>query len=253
MTCDNLWQMSAMEKKIAVFVPRRTFKVPATASAFIDVNIAEPDLCADNLTLTTWTSSFVLANQLHKFNVKFGDDEHIPILELGAGTALVGLTAATLWRKKTILTDLPGIVPGLRTNVDLNPAATEAASGEIQCGALDWRKPDILELENGDQLVASKGVKASIIFAADTIYDEEHPELLSNAILTWLARTQNARAILTYALRVAYLDQVREIWTMLEEGGLEAESHGQEQANTKQWEDDDERLCEWVIWRWKTT
>jgi len=241
------------ERMTASHVPRRTFKVPASSSSFVEVSIAEPDLRADNLNLTTWTSSFILANQLHKLDVIFEDNEHIPILELGAGTALVGLAAATLWRRKTILTDLPGIVPGLRTNIDLNPAAVRAASGAIQCGSLDWRTPDVLKLENDNQLVASKGAKASIIFAADTIYDEEHPELLSSAILTWLARTSSARAILTYALRVAYLDQVREIWTMLEEGGLEAESNGQEQADTKEWDDDDETLCEWVVWKWKST
>jgi len=234
----------------AVSVPRKAFQVPASPSSFINVSIAEPDLRADNLSLTTWTSSFILANQLHKLGVTFEDDEHIPILELGAGTALVGLAAATLWRRRTILTDLPGIVPGLRTNVDLNPAALKAASDNIQCGSLDWRAPDVLTLENGNQLVASKGAKASIIFAADTVYDESHPELLSNAIFTWLARTSHARAILTYALRVAYLDQVREIWTILEEGGLEAESHGQERADTKDW--DDECLCEWVVWKWKS-
>ena len=239
-----------MKDTRVVSLPRKTFEVPASSSSSINVSIAEPDLRADNLNLTTWTSSFILANQLHKLHVTFDDDGHIPILELGAGTALVGLTAATLWRRKTILTDLPGIVPGLRINVDLNPAAISAASGDIQCGALDWTAPDVLELETGDRLSASKGAKASIIFAADTIYDEHHPELLSDAIFTWLARTPNARVILTYALRVAYLDQVRETWTILEEGGLEAESHGQEQADTKDW--DDECLCEWVVWKWKS-
>lgn len=240
-----------MDEKTAASVPARTFRVPGWRLSFIDVSIAEPDLRADNLNLTTWTSSFILANQLHKFNLTFEHNEHIPILELGAGTALVGLAAATLWRRKTILTDLPGIVPGLRTNVDLNPAAVRAASGDVLCGSLDWRTPDVLMLETGDQLWASKGTKASIIFAADTIYDEEHPKLLSKAILTWLVRASNARAILTYALRVAYLDQVREIWTLLEQGGLEAESHGQEQADIKEWDDDDEQLCEWVVWKWK--
>jgi len=233
----------------AASVPRKAFKIAASTSSSIDVNISEPNIRAENLPFITWTSAFILANQLHKLDVTFEDDESIPILELGAGTALVGLAAAALWRRKTILTDLPDIVPGLRANIDLNPDALKAA-GEIQCGSLDWTSPDVLTLESGNQLMASKGAKANVIFAADTIYDELHPELLSKVILTWLARTSSARAVLTYAMRVAYLDQIREIWTLLEEGGLEAESNCQEQADTKDW--DDECLCEWVVWKWKS-
>lgn len=230
--------------------PKRTFSVPLRSGKTVDINIAEPDLRADNLNLTTWTSSFILASQLHRLDVRFDKDGHIPILELGAGTGLVGLTAAVLWQQRTILTDLPVIVPGLITNVHLNAAAIKNASADARCGLLDWKEAEMLELKTGERYHADKK-KAHMILAADTIYDEEHPELLSNAILTWLARTPNARAILCYPLRVAYLDQIREIWAMLEEGGLEAESDGQEQADTKDW--DDECLCEWVVWKWRSS
>jgi len=239
-----------MDKTVAASMPKRTFKIPASPSSFIDVNIAEPDLRAENLSLITWNSSFILASQLHKFDVTSKDNDQRSILELGAGTALVGIAAAILWRRKTVLTELPGIVPALRTNIDLNPAAIKATSGHIQCGSLDWRTPDLITLDSGDQLVASKDAKASIILAADTIYDEDHPQLLANTIFTWLSQTPDARVIFTYALRVAYLDHIREMWRLLEEGGLEAESDGQEQADTKDW--DDESLCEWVVWKWKS-
>lgn len=227
---------------------QRTFEVPLTAEKNIDLCIAEDNISADNLGLITWISSFVLARQLHTFGLEFTENEDIPILEIGAGTGLVGLTAAKLFSKKTILTDLPGIVPGLRTNVDLNKQVLGDVSSVVHCGSLDWITPQMLTLESGTQLDASK-TKANIILAADTIYDEDHPELLANTILTWLARTRTARVIFTYSLRVAYLDYIRDMWERLESAGLVAEQEGQEQGDTKEW--DDECLCEWVVWRWK--
>lgn len=227
---------------------QRTFAIPLTSEANIDLCIAEDNISADNLGLITWISSFVLARQLHTFGLDLSESEDIPILEIGAGTGLVGLTAAKLFSKKTILTDLPGIVPGLRTNVDLNAQVLGEVSKFVHCGSLDWITPQVLTLESGEQLDASRS-KATIILAADTIYDEDHPELLANTILTWLARTPTARVIFTYSLRVAYLDYIRDMWERLENAGLVAEQEGQEQGDTKEW--DDECLCEWVVWRWK--
>lgn len=226
------------------------YSVPVSAESTVEIGIAEPNLRADNLNLTTWTSSYILASQLHKLCINFDQDEtNIPILELGAGTGLVSLTAAVLWKKRPILTDLCGIVPGLRDNVNLNAKLLKSASVQPECGTLDWNTPELLTLESGQVFIAQQ-LKASVVFAADTIYDEAHPELLSRTIFQWLARTSNARAILTYPLRVCYLDQIRELWTLLEEGGMVAEDSGQERADTRDW--DDECLCEWVVWKWKT-
>ncbi|KAK5076181.1 hypothetical protein LTS08_002692 [Lithohypha guttulata] len=229
----------------------KSFAVPLNGDGeVITVGICEPDIRADNLNLTTWTASFILARQLHKFGLLVDKKEKIPVLEIGAGTGLVGLTAALILCCKTVLTDLPGIVPGLRANVDLNINTLGPIASKVQCGSLDWRTPEILTLESGATFDVAD-TKANIILAADTIYDDAHPELLSRVILTWLARTPSARAILAYPLRVAYLEQIREIWTLLEEGGLECEIEGQEQAETRDW--DDELLCEYVVLKWKST
>lgn len=59
------------------------------------------------------------------------------ILELGAGTGLLGLTATMLWNKTTVLTDLPDIVPNLDVNLKKNGfghTSEDKASAEI----LDW-------------------------------------------------------------------------------------------------------------------
>ena len=77
-----------------------------------------------------------------------------------------------------------------------------------------------------------------VILAADVVYSEEHPELLSKTILRWLAAGPASRAVIAYPLRVAYLGQIRELWELLEAGGLEAIEEGREQASTKDWDDE---------------
>ena len=224
----------------------RQFSFSIGADRHLPIVITEPDLRAQNLTLTTWTSSFVLAGVLHTLPIDLTSAGGLPVLELGAGTGLAGLTAAALWKKPVVLTDLPPIVPGLADNVKLNAAIVKDL---VRCGSLDWSTPDNLILQGGMLLKADKD-KASVILAADTCYSEEHPELLSGAILRWLAPGPCSRVILTIALRVAYLDQIRALWELLESGGLEVIMDGQQQAdNAHHW--DDECLCEWSIWRWK--
>jgi predicted nicotinamide N-methyase len=224
----------------------RQFSIPCGTDHDLPIAIAEPDLRAQNLTLTTWTSSFVLAGLLHKLPIDQSPGAAIPVLELGAGTGLVGLTAAAIWKVPVILTDLPPIVPGLCGNVKLNATIVKDL---VRCGSLDWSTPDILTLQDGSSFDAHTQ-KANVILAADTIYSEEHPELLSKAILRWLSPGQSARVILTCALRVAYLDHIRELWQLLESEGLEAIMEGQQQDdNSHEW--DDECLCEWSVWRWK--
>ncbi|EHY58910.1 hypothetical protein ABEF92_001551 [Exophiala dermatitidis] len=224
----------------------RSFQVPRGSDVPLEIKIAEPALRAQGLSLTTWTSSFVLASLLHKLPVEFPPSSSpIQVLELGAGTGLVGLTAAALWNVPVVLTDLAPIVPGLAGNVKLNDSLVK---DRVRCGSLDWAAPHNLTLQTGETYSADTS-KAWLILAADTVYSEEHPELLSKAILRWLDRGSSSRVILTYPLRVAYLDQIRQLWELLEAGGLEAIQEGREQASADDW--DDEGLCEWSVWAWK--
>lgn len=226
----------------------RSFTVPISAHKTVEIKITEPNLRADNLHLTTWPSSLIMASVLHTLAIDLNNLAEIEVLELGAGTGLVGLTACLLWQKQIILTDLPPILPGLEANININVAVLKESAGSIQCGSLDWSHPETLVLESGKSFTAAQ-TKASIILAADTVYSEEHPELLSRAILTWLAPGPNSRAIITCALRVAYLDFIRELWELLERGGLETIQDGQQKGIEEDW--DDECLCEWSVWRWK--
>jgi hypothetical protein len=225
------------------------------------LRLAEPSLRALGLSLQTWTSAYLLAKLLHRLDdihaAEGVSDGRLPILELGAGTGLVGMTAAMLWGVTVVLTDLGPIIPGLELNVALNSAVLQSTNNDepalITCGSLDWNQPDklILAADGGKEEASAVYSKANVILAADTVYSEEHPELLSKTILTWLAPGSASRAIIMYSMRVAYLEQIRELWALLEGGGLEAIQEGREQADERDASWDDELLCEWSIWKWK--
>ncbi|KAJ9620503.1 hypothetical protein H2203_007709 [Taxawa tesnikishii (nom. ined.)] len=235
----------------------RSFNIPISSSGRnISLKISEPDIRADNLVFETWASSFIMAGQLHRLSIPTPStyQNSLSVLELGAGTGLVGLTAATLWHTEAVLTDLSPNVSGMATNIALNRSLVAEYGGSARCGTLDWRNPSELLLvsgENDESEQRSNRHKANVILAADVIYDEDHPELLFNVVTTWLRRDQDARFIITWPLRVAYLDQIREIWERLEAAGLEAIQELRETANGAQW--DDELQCECVVWKWRET
>ncbi|KAF3906768.1 hypothetical protein AA313_de0205603 [Arthrobotrys entomopaga] len=230
----------------------------------IEVKIAEPNLQADGLPLETWASSHILAGVLHNFQIKFPDTNNyttkttpdkretiIPILELGAGTGLVGISAQAIWGQPAILTDLEPIIPGIQLNIDLNSSIVEAGRCTVapRSGTLDWKVPTTLILDGGKTVLSCSDSKAHVILAADTVYSEEQPELLTDVITRWLARNGEARVLIAYSMRVAYLDVIRDLWSRFEEAGLEAVGEGRDTARGDLF--DDELLIEWCLWRWK--
>lgn len=223
----------------------------------VDIEVHVPSLRAENLNLQTWGSSYILAGQLHRLNVnpRSFDKGGIEVLELGAGTGLVGLSAATIWKANVILTDLAAIVPGLSKNIEANRRLLAASNSSASCGTLDWSHPSKLSIkvegEGRDPRALSNDTdKATVILAADTIYSEEHPRMLTDAIFAWLKPGKHARAIIAYPLRVAYLDAIRELWERLEGGGVVAIDEGRAETGDE-W--DDERCHEWSVWRWRDT
>ncbi len=182
-----------------------------------------------------------------------------PILELGAGTGLVGLSAAALWRTNVVLTDLAPILPALQENVLLNRNLLDGRRGSVTCGILDWRDPSALKSyplytshdQSHELLVSpdSEDNKFSMILAADTVYDPSHPEMLVEVIKKWLKRGDESRVLIAYPMRVAYLEEIRELWTRISGIGLEVLEEGKEELPEMEW--DDERLVEWCVWKWK--
>ncbi|KAM0701653.1 hypothetical protein Q7P35_010562 [Cladosporium inversicolor] len=248
----------------------QTLQVHVSNNEQIGIKILEPtDSISDNLALATWGASFILANQLYKIDVsealattstnnKISNPKdsngppHSPILELGAGTALVGLTAALLWKRNAILTDLPQIVTGTAATVGANAAALTASNVNVHCGSLDWFKPSQLSFHTPSSCplpdLTPTSHKFPIILAADVVYDEEHPDLLLQTVSTWLAPGKASRFVLAYVLRHAYLDVIRDLWAKFEEAGLECVEEGQTTGD-ESW--DEMAPYEWCSWRWK--
>ncbi|KAI9157881.1 UDP-N-acetylglucosamine transporter [Paramyrothecium foliicola] len=177
----------------------------------------------------------------------------ISVIELGAGTGLTGLSAAAIWSTNSLLTDLPGIVPGLEENARLNSEAIKRMGGSVSCGTLDWNMPETCHIHDNGRISRTLSIKEvngfPLVLAADTMYTEDHPQLLSQTVSKCLRNSVDARAIICYPMRIAYLDHIREFWELMDEQGLAPEQEGREEIDMEGW--DDERLHEWSIWKWK--
>lgn len=244
-------------------IKRTSYTIKKTDVDNVSIAIAEAHCEAEGLLLATWSSSFLLSNTLHKLDIDReqlrqdgnNNKNNYSVLELGAGTGLTGLSAAAVWGTKSLLTDLPGIVPGLQLNVDINGEAMGATGGSVACGTLDWTRPDVIHLHQpgpdgrGATIRVDDETRFPIVLAADTMYTEEHPGLLSRMIVRCMRRTATARAIVMWPLRIAYIDHIREFWELMDAEGLVAEQEGREEIDLKDW--DDEKLHEWSVWKWK--
>ena len=223
----------------------------------IDIQVGElPGIVAENLGLATWGAAVVLADILYRWTeeiqTSIGQDEettstdlskHIPILELGAGTGLAGLTASALWNLPAVLTDLEPVIPGIAHNISLNPHLKTYA------GTLDWTEPSTLYIPHHQPILASTS-KASIIVAADTCYTSSHPHLITSTVKTWLASTKEAKAIFCYPLRMSYIDHARNLWAVMEANGLVCTEEGREEAK-ELWGEIAPVPYEWSVWGWR--
>lgn len=82
--------------------------------------------------LTVWDGAVVLAKYLEVADLPLHD---MPALELGAGTALVGMTASVLGSPRVLLTDLNYTLPNVRRSVAANAAQFK---GVVEVAELDW-------------------------------------------------------------------------------------------------------------------
>lgn len=236
-----------------------TYTVPTSEKENVSLFISEASCEAEGLHLVTWSSAFLLSKELYKLQIDRSQlkdsSTGYSILELGAGTGLTGIAAAAVWGGSALLTDLPTIVPGVQVNADLNKDAVAANGGRVACGTLDWNSPDRIHIHapSGDSKPTTIEVNDEtafpVIITADTMYTEDHPRLVSQTILKCLRRTKDARAVVMYAMRIAYIDHVREFWELMEEGGLVAVQEGRAEIDLRDW--DDEKLHEWCVWKWK--
>ncbi|KAI2616026.1 hypothetical protein GGR54DRAFT_649679 [Hypoxylon sp. NC1633] len=137
-------------------------------SSPFELVIREPPITGDSLGLKTWGSSYLLAQSLDgiaKESISHllllgSPNQSLDVLELGSGTGLLGMAAAAIWQTNVVLTDLPSI---------------GSDNG------------------NAERFTSPKQFK--IVLAADPLYDDDHPELLTSAICAHLMDDSDARAV----------------------------------------------------------
>ena len=209
----------------------------------VEIVLREPSLTGDNLGLKTWASSLLLARRLGSLR-NYLPSEGFCVLELGAGTGLVGIAAACIWKTQVTLTDLPEIVPNLQHNADQNTELVRSVGGSLSTMPLDWSETE--------RTPASQHRKYPVILAADSLYSPEHPRLLSETVSKWLLRTDAARFIVELPLREGYDQERVELKGRLREIGLDVEAEGVE-SGYDDWEGRDGQLkevaCWWAIWK----
>ena len=138
----------------------------------------------------TWGGACVLAEMIVENPTRFGLSDTSPIndlriLELGAGTGLVGLTVAKLLvalgsRRTTVVsTDFhPSILANLKANIDANfPAKDDGDITTVVSHFLDWSSFPVLS-----SIPAVLSEPFDIILGADIIYEAEHADWIKNCL-----------------------------------------------------------------------
>lgn len=209
----------------------RFFRISPT----LELQIHEPTLTADNLGLKTWASSYLLSKRLPQLPLpRLGPGARV--LELGAGTGLVGLAVAGTWDVAVVLTDLPDIVPNLRRNVEANEGVV---GGRVEVAVLDWREGEGGGVEG----------KFGLVVAADPIYEPEHPGLVARMVGTWLERGGGARAVVEMPLRAGFEGERAAFRACMAAEGLVVVGEGEE-TGRDDWGDGGEVRCWWAVWAW---
>ena len=253
----------------------RTFHVPVSldpSESKISIILREPSLTGDCLGHKTWAASYLLAKRLPHLlqlmswfadpryrsaqsrpvdlcNLHISDANRVAgvmphILELGAGTGLVGIAAAATFTTVVHLTDLPEICENLAYNCQQNQSVINDCGGSTSAFPLDWS-----DIPSDDALPREK--KYDMILVADPLYSFEHPEMLANTIKYFLRRDVNSRAVVELPLREAYQDEVDRFVRKMDMG-LYLVTHGEE-TGFDDWEGGAKEVrCWWGVWGWKT-
>jgi len=117
------------------------------------------------------------------------------VVELGAGTGLVGLVAAALGAAEVALTDLPSALPLLERNARRNEAA---CGGRVKVRELSW----------GSALGELAGPAGKVVLACEVVY--QHDEETSEALVETMAALagQDGLCLVSYEFRDGMLADI---------------------------------------------
>lgn len=121
--------------------------------------------------LNVWDGSIALALYMERCAAEYVTEKNI--LEVGAGTGLVGIAAAFLGAKRVILTDLEYSIANLETNIDTNlrsdGVSDDAKTVPVEARVLDW-----LDLSSYDAIVDDGQNMAKwlpdVVLASDVVW-----------------------------------------------------------------------------------
>ncbi|KAF2868799.1 VPS28 protein-domain-containing protein [Massariosphaeria phaeospora] len=262
---EEIWnqasaRLSGRSGRSAMSAMSRRFRIPSTDSSF-ELIIHEPALTGDDLGLKTWAASYLLAKRLHTFDFEIPSGYEKPqVLELGAGTGLVGLAMAGLGAD-VVLTDLFSIYPNLAHNARSNAELIQQNTGSTRTGVLDWTNPTSCQIFSPQSTDAAAdavnlSAKFSLILAADSLYSPEHPRLLVDTIEAWLSEDNDARVVIEFPYRDAYLPEIKDFRSRMEKVGLCVVDEGEEKGyDDWGWSGEDEDrdegglvTCWWACW-----
>ncbi|RMX65115.1 hypothetical protein DD238_005574 [Peronospora effusa] len=186
-------------------LPSRIFGFNAAATndkIMIDgrvVHIEEVGNAGKGTGLTTWDGSVVLAKYLEY--QRRDDIAGKKIVELGAGTGLVGIAAALLGAQEVILSDLDYVIDNLANNVAETMKLAANANRPVDCDVstrvLNWFNPPI---NLGD---------IDFILASDVVWIEELiPPLVATVDLLLRHSAVKTEILMSYQKRSIVSDQV---------------------------------------------
>ncbi|KAH7319137.1 putative methyltransferase-domain-containing protein [Rhexocercosporidium sp. MPI-PUGE-AT-0058] len=229
----------------------RTWVIPKSlALPEIRFDIREPPLTGDQIGLKTWGTSYVLAKRLEFIGSEYlgpiindaTPSNHPKILELGAGTGLVGMAAAAVWKSRVLLTDLVDIQENMMFNINKNLSTVSDLGGRISGEVLDWTKAR-------EALPSLRCKEFEIVIAADPMYDHEHPELVAKMVKMFLKEGTESRALVAIPLRDAHTKRLAlHFATILENTGF-CVVHQDHETFNDDWQSEEEVQVQWTIWR----
>ena len=167
----------------------RRFSFRLQDGGFVQVELNDAPLANEDHTsvgLQSWASSILLAERICANPSRFGLEatgESLRVLELGAGTGLLSITAAQILARAQ--TDTPPIIvatdfhPDVLTNLQRNVDTNDDAGG-ILVRELDWSRPNLDD--------APLDQAFDVILAADVVYEPPHAFWIANCVTALLAR-----------------------------------------------------------------